>query len=297
MDWLNYHHLLYFWAVAKEGSIVKASETLMLAQPTVSAQIRRLEDSLGEKLFKRSGRSLVLTEVGHMVYGYADEIFGLGRELMQTVKQGASGKRLRLSVGVTDAVPKLVAREILRPAIDMEAHVICREGKAEALLTDLGSHRLDILISDEPAPPNARVKTFNHHLGRSAITFFAAPKLAEKLKRGFPKSLNGAPALLPADTTALRRSLERWFDALRIRPHIVAEFEDSALLKAFAQDGDGFFAVPDVVKSEIAARYGAKPIGKTDKCREDFYAVSAERKLKHPAVVAITEAAREELLG
>jgi len=296
MEWLNYHHLLYFWTVAKEGSIVKASESLMLAQPTISAQIRQLEQSLGEKLFKRSGRSLVLTDVGHAVYGYADEIFSLGREMMQTVRQGTSGRRLRLAVGVTDAVPKLIAREILKPAIEMKAHVVCREGKSAGLLTELASHRLDILISDEPAAPNARIKTFNHHLGRSPLTFFAAPKLADDLKPGFPKSLHRAPALLPADTTTLRRNLDRWFSSLGIEPEIVAEFEDSALLKAFGQDGEGFFAVPDVIKSEISVRYGVKAIGKTDKCREDFYAVSIERKLKHPAVVAITEAARSDLL-
>ncbi len=296
MQWLNYHHLLYFWTVAKEGSIVKASETLMLAQPTISAQIKQLEESLGEKLFRRSGRSLVLTDFGQMVFGYAEEIFGLGRELMQTVNQGAAGPRLRLSVGVTDSVPKLVAREMLRPALDMGVHVVCREGKSVPLLTELALHRLDLVLTDEPAPPDTRVKTFNHHLGRSDIIFFAAPRLANKLKKGFPQSLDGAPALLPAETTALRRSLNRWFDSLRIEPKIIAEFEDSALLKTFAQDGNGFFAVPSVIASEIVSLYKMKAVGQTNKCREDFYAVSAERKLRHPAVVAITETARTDLL-
>ncbi len=300
MEWLNYHHLLYFWAVAREGSIAKAAEVLFVAQPTISTQIKSLEKSLGQKLLQRSGRGLVLTEVGQIVYGYADDIFSLGQEMMSSLKQRPSGRPLRLAVGVVDSLPKLVTREILKPVFKRRkrsTHVICREGKIDPLLAELAMHRLDIVLCNEPIRAQASVKSYNHLLGESGISFFAAPKLATKLKRGFPQSLDGAPALLPTDNTSLRRKLDRWFQANGIQPMLLGEFEDLALMKAFASEGHGFTAIHTVIQSEISSSHGIKPIGDAEGCSDEFYAVSVERKLHHPAVIAITEQARDRLFS
>ncbi len=298
MDWLNYHHLLYFWKVAAEGSIARASEELRLAPPTISAQIRSLEEALGEQLFHRTGRRMVLTEVGQTVFSYSEEIFALGQELMNVVRRRpAGGGPLRLNVGISDAVAKLVVREILKPAfaLPQSVHVICREGADARLLAELAAYRLDIVLADKPASGAVHVKTFDHQLGECGLTFFAAPQLAAELAPEFPSSLDGAPAMLPTRNTAMRRSLERWFDSIDVIPRVVAEFEDTALLMVFAADELGFFAVPSVIEEEIERLYDVSPIGQTNDCREQFFAISAERKLKHPAVVAITEAARSEL--
>lgn len=296
-EWLNYHHLLYFWAVARTGSIAKAAEELMLAPPTICGQIRDLEGQLKQKLFRRSGRQLVLTEMGEVVFGYAEEIFSLGRELANVV-QGQPGNRpLRLTVGVEETVPKLMAREILKPVLRLSPPVrlICREGTADQLLMELANHRLDIVLSDQPARSSVKVKVFSHPLGECGLTFLAAPSLAERLKGGFPQSLHRAPALLPGHHTAMRRTLERWFDSLGIEPVIIGEFDDSALAKVFGSDGFGFFAVPSAVGAEIAQRYTVEAIGTLAEQTERFYAISAERKLKHPAVLAITDQARSLL--
>lgn len=294
MDWLNYHHLRYFCAVAKEGGLRQAAEKLHVSQPSISAQIRQLEEALGEKLFRRQGRSNVLTDAGQIALRYADEIFNLGRELTSAIKQNPSAQAIRLHVGVADALPKLVTHEILKPVFEMSQaiHVICREGKAEDLIGQLASHRLDIVLSDEPASSAHQSRVFNHHLGESGATFCAERRLAAQLKRGFPKSLHRAPALLPADTTAFRRSLEKWFQATGIRPHVVADFEDAALMKVVAAEGKGFIALPSVVTEEATARYGFHVIGATDRCRDNFYAITAERRITHPAVTLITESAR-----
>jgi LysR family transcriptional activator of nhaA len=299
MDWLNYHHLLYFWVVAREGSIAKASEELRLAQPTISGQIRALEESLGEKLFRRSGRGLVLTEFGRMVYAQANEIFSLGRELMETVKGRPTGRPLRLAVGVADVVPKLVAYRLLEPAMRLPEpiRVVCREDEPERLLADLALHKLDIVISDAPVPPSVKVRAFGHLLGESGVSFLASTELARAHRRHFPRSLDGAPVLLPSDGTAMRRSLEQWFAAEGVRPAIVGEFDDAALAMAFAQAGAGLVSVPDVVAAEVREQYGLRPVGPATGVSERYYAISAERKLKHPAVVAISEAARAELFG
>lgn len=299
MEWLNYHHLLYFWVVAREGSIAGACEKLYLTQPTISAQLRALERSLGEKLFTRVGRSLVLTEVGQVVFRYADEIFSLGRELTDTLKGRSRGRPVRFLVGVVDVLPKLIAYRLLEPALRLAGpiHIVCREGKLDRLLADLAVHELDLVLADAPIGPTIKVRAFNHLLGECGVTIFGTAPLAAAYRRGFPRSLAGAPLLLPTDNTMSRRSLEQWFAAEDIHPLNVGEFEDSALLKEFGQSGDGLFPGPSVIEREIQRRYGVRVVGRLAGVRERFYAISGERKLKHPAVIAISEAARQKLFG
>ena len=297
MEWLNYHHLLYFWLVAREGGLVPAGKLLRLTHPTLSAQIHALEDRLGEKLFMRVGRKLELTEAGRVAYRYAEEIFGLGRELMGALQGREGGRPARLSIGVTDTVPKLVVRRLLQPALALAQPVrlVCAEGSHQQLLADLALHALDLVLSDAPVPPGSPVRAFNHLLGECGVTFFAAPALAPAYRRGFPRSLDGAPMLLPLESLPLRRSLDQWFGSLGVRPRVVAEFADNALLKVFGGDGLGVFPAPTAVAAEVAAQYGVRPVGKTDAVKERFYAISIERRLKNPAVVAVCETARLEL--
>ncbi len=299
MEWLNYHHLLYFWAVARHGSVTKASEELRLAQPTVSGQIRTLEDALGEKLFRKSGRSLVLTETGHVVYSYADEIFSLGRELMDTLKGRPTGKPLKLRVGITDVMPKLISYRLLQPAFAMDDQVqlVCHEDKTERLLADLAVRGLDLVLADAPLSPGVRVRAYNHFLGECGITFFATRELSEAKRRSFPRSLDGAPMLLPTENTLLRSSLDHWFEKEGIHPNVVAEFEDSALMKVFGEYGAGIFPAPSIVEKEIRETYGSRVVGRTDEVKERFYAITVERRIKHPAAVAISEFARGQLFG
>jgi LysR family transcriptional regulator, transcriptional activator of nhaA len=297
MEWLNYHHLRYFWTVAKEGSLKKAAEKLHVSQPSISGQLSELEEALGEKLFRRSGRTKVLTDAGQVAYRYADEIFTLGRELVNAVKQRPTAQALRLYVGVADSFPKLVTNEILKPVFTMRqpVHVICREGKLEDLLGQLAAHRLDIVLADEPASSGTKVRTFNHPLGESSTSFCASAKLAATLKKGFPKSLHEAPALLPSDNTALRRVVEAWFREISVQPRVVAEFEDLALMKVMAAEGRGFIVLPSVVADEAVHRYGLRVLGTTDACRVQFHAITAERRIAHPAVALITDQARNHL--
>ncbi|MFN7952055.1 MAG: transcriptional activator NhaR [bacterium] len=299
MEWLNYHHLLYFWVVAREGSIAKATRELRLAQPTISGQLRMLERSLGTRLLRREGRGLVLTEMGQIVYRYADEIFSIGRELMDTVKDRPTGRPLRFTVGIADAIPKLVAYRLIEAALKLPEPValVCREDQPERLLGQLALHELDLVISDGPLPPGVSVRAFNHLLGECGVAFHAAPELAKQLRKGFPRSLHGAPMLMPSEHTSLRRALEQWFDAQEIRPRTVAEFDDTALLKTFGQSGLGVFPVSTVIENEAMRQYGSRRIGVTEDVRERFYAISAERRLKHPAVLAICDLAREKLFG
>jgi LysR family transcriptional activator of nhaA len=299
MEWMNYHHLLYFWTVAKEGSIVKACEQLRLAQPTVSAQIRALEESLGDRLFNRVGRRLALTEFGRMVFGYADEIFGLGRELLEATKGRAPERPLRLVVGVSDSLPKSLVHKLLTPALEMPApvHLICHEDHPEKLLAQLATMDLDVALTDSPSMPAVRVKTFNHLLGSCGVTLFAAAVLAKRLKSGFPESMNGAPMLLPLENSTLRRSLDQWFDANGIRPRLIGEFQDSALAKAFGQAGLGVFAAPSAVEEDVRKNYGVTPLGRITTLVESYYAISVERRFKHPALVAIQQAARERVFA
>ncbi len=297
MGSLNFKHLRYFWVVAKAGGIARASERLHLTPQTISGQISGFEGLLGYKLFARAGRRLVLTEAGRVALSYADEIFTLGEELEGVLRSPAEGRPLQFSVGVADAVPKVVAYRLLEPAVRLPEplRIVCREGRLASLLGDLAVHRLDIVISDSPMPAAVNVKGFNHLLGECGVTFFATAKLARKHKGSFPRLLDGAPLLLPGEHAAVRPRLMRWFDAQRIHPRIVGEFDDSALLKAFGRAGAGIFAAPSAIAEQVRRQYGVMAIGRTEAVTEVFYAISVERRLTHPAVVAITSAARREL--
>lgn len=294
---MNYHHLLYFWTVAREGGLVAAGKTLRLSHPTLSAQIRTLEEQLGEKLFTKVGRKLQLTDTGKVAYRYADEIFSLGREMVDAVKGRNVGRPLRLEVGIADVVPKLVVRRLLQPALELPEPVqlVCFEGSFERLLADLALHTLDIVIADAPVPPGSPVRAFSHLLGETGISFFGSKALATAHRRAFPESLDGAPFLLPLEHLTLRRALNQWFAKHRVVPRVVAEFEDSALLKAFGADGLGVFTAPTAVEDEVISQYGAHLVGRTTEVKERFYAISVERRQRHPAVPAIFEAARDEL--
>jgi len=297
MQWLNYHHLLYFWTVARAGSAARASEELRLTQATVSAQLKSLEQSLGEKLFRKAGRHSVLTDTGKLVFSYADEIFSLGQEMIGSLKGRPEGRLARLTVGVADVLPKLVAYQLIEPALRLPElyRIVCREGANEELLSALALHDIDVVLTDAPIDPAVNVKAFSHLLGECAMLLFGRRNLADKYRRGFPKSLDGAPFLLPTRNTTARRSLDQWFDAQRIHPRIVAEFEDSALLSVFGQHGLGLFVAPSAIGAEVQKQYEVKVVGRIADVRERFFAISLDRKLRHPAVLAISEAARVRL--
>jgi LysR family transcriptional activator of nhaA len=299
VEWFNFHHLRYFWTVARKGGVRKAADELHVSQPSISAQLRLLEDSLGEKLFKRSGRNLVLTEIGDLVLTYADEIFSAGRELMNAVKQRPGGRLLRLNVGMTDSISKMMGFEFLKPAIRFSepVHVVCRMAAIEVLVNQLQAHRLDIVLADEPASSSLKAKTFNHRLGRSGVTFCAVPAIAKKLRRNFPQSLNGATALLPTENMGMRAVLETWFDTKGIHPRLLGEYEDSALMVFCATAGRGFTVVPTVVAREVLKHWGLRVIANVDECGTEFYAITAERRVKNPAAMAITEHAYSELFA
>jgi LysR family transcriptional activator of nhaA len=299
MAWLNYHHLLYFWTVARLGSIAKATSELHLTQPAISAQLRTLERALGEKLFMKSGRNLVLTDVGRLVFRYADEIFTIGRELQETLSGRPTGRAPRFTVGIADAMPKLLAFRLLEPALESTGPIrlVLREDKPERLLADLAIHALDLVLADAPVSPAVKVRAHSHLLGESSVTIFGAPSLARAYRRRFPSSLDGAPFLLPTDNSVLRRSLDQWFDRQSIRPLPVAEIEDSALLKVFGQRGIGLFAAPTVMETEVQRQYAVTVVARIDDIRERFYAISAERKITHAAVLAITRGARRDIFG
>lgn len=293
-EFLNYHHLRYFWTVATEGSLKRASEKLKVSQPSMCTQIKLLEASLGETLFRPSGRSLVLTEFGQLIHGYAEEIFTLGGEILRATKQAPGIRGLRLHVGIVDSFPKLMSYDVLRPVLDHvpPVQLTCHEGKLADLVSQLNTHRIDVVLSDEPASPGITGKVFNHLLGTSAITFCAMPGLAKKLKGRFPRNLHGAPALLPTQNCNLRRDVEKWFRSTGLEPRVVAEFEDAALTKIVATSGHGFIAVPTVVAAEAVERYGFVPIGRTKEVEAQFFAITAERRFTHPAILAITERLR-----
>lgn len=299
MPWINYHHLLYFWMVAKEGSIAEAAKRLRLSQPTISTQIRLLEEVLEVELFDRSGRRLVLTEAGRTALRYAEEIFGLGREMVDVLHDRPTGRPLQMTVGVTNVVPKLIAYRLLVPALGLPGglHVVCREDRFDSLLAQLARHELDLVLSDAPIGSDISVKAFNHLLGSCGVTFFAAPALARKVRRGFPSSFDRAPFLLPMPGSSVRRELDRWFDKLDLRPEVVGQFDDSALLKVFGQSGVGVFAGPSAIEQEIKREYDVQVVGRTDEIQERFYAITVERRLKHPGVLAISESAKATLFG
>jgi LysR family transcriptional activator of nhaA len=297
MEWLNYHHLLYFWLVAREGSVARACALLDLAQPTISGQLHQLEKRLKAKLFERVGRRLVLTDTGRLVYRYAEEIFTLGRELQDVLKGRSPGRPIRFVVGVAAMLPKLMVHHLLEPAVQLAEPIqlICHDGEPEPLLAQLALHELDLVLTDSPANPALKLRAFSHFLGECGVTICATPQLARTYRRGFPRSLDGAPMLLPTMDATLRRSLEEWFDAEGIRPVLRGEFADGALLKVFGQMGAGIFPVHTAVEEGVKRQFRVQVVGRVETIRERFYAISLERRLTHPAVVAISETARRRL--
>jgi LysR family transcriptional activator of nhaA len=294
---LNLKHLRYFWAVASHGSIARAAETLYLTPQTISGQLRDLEEQIGEKLFSREGRNLALTETGRLVFSYADEMFRLGIELQDALAGRSPGSTMTIKVGVAMVVPKLLAFRVLEPVLQMPqpVHMICHEAPLVDLLADLSVHKLDMVLADSPVNPALNIRAYNHALGESGISFFATAVQADALRASFPQGLDGHPMLMPSSSSNLRRDLQNWFERYGISPRIVAEFEDRALMKAFGEGGGGVFTSPTAVEQDVLQKYGVSVIGRTDEITERFFAISAERRIKHPAVSAITEAARNKL--
>jgi len=297
MRQLNYHHLLYFWMVVREGGVARAGVRLRLAQPTISGQVRALEDAFGEKLFERIGRRLQLTEMGRLVYRYADQIFTLGRELEETLAGRSPDRSLRLLIGVANVVPKLVTCRILESVfrLPIPVRVTVHEDRHERLLAELALQEIDLVLSDSPVGPGVNVRAFNHPLGECGVTIFAAPKLAAKYRAGFPHSLAGAPFLLPTEAAGIRRELDQWFESKRIQPRVAGEFNDSALVDAFGQAGLGLFTAPSAIESQVRRQYGVQIVGRVQGVRQHYYAISIQRRLKHPAVIALIETARRTL--
>ncbi len=297
MDWLNYHHLFYFWTVAKAGTVSAAAERLHLARPTVTSQVRELEKSVGQKLLRQQGRGLVLTEFGQKIFDYAEEIFSIGHELREFVKTGQPGRRQKFRVGMPDVVPKLIAFELLKPALvgPEPPRMECCEGKLTDLLADLAIHRLDLVLSDSPVPATLDVNVYSHKLGECGLSILATPSLAKKYRKGFPNSLTNAPILLPTSLTAVRRSLDRWMEDRKVFPEIVAEFEDSALLKVFGQAGQGVFPVPSAIEDLVKKQYGAWLVGRIPEVLDTFYVISVEKRVQHEAAIRIMSQARNKL--
>jgi LysR family transcriptional activator of nhaA len=296
---LNYKQLHYFWAVAKAGSIVRASERLHLTPQTLSGQIGLLEEALGVTLFLRVGRRLELTETGRLTLSYADEVFQIGSELEEALRSRPESRSIQFRVGVDDAVPKSIAYRLLTPAMTLAqpVRIVCREDKLTRLLVELAIQRLDLILADRPMPAGTNIKGYSHKLGECGITFFAEPRLAAQFSDKWPDILEIAPLLIPGKEAAVRTPLMRWFDIHQIRPRIVGEFDDSALMQAFGQAGTGIFIAPSVMADEVQRAHGVIVIGETDEVTEQFYAISMERRLTHPAVVAINDAAQKELFG
>jgi len=294
---LNLKHLRYFWSVASHGSITKAAEILYLTPQTISGQLRDLEQQVGAKLFERDGRNLVLTETGRLVFSYADEMFRLGIELQDVLAGHTPGAALTLKVGVANIVPKLLTYRVLEPVLRMPESVrlVCHEAPLVDLLADLAVHKLDVVLADSQISPTLNIRAFNHLLGESGISFFATPAQAEKMGGHFPENLNDAPMLMPSSGSNLRRNLETWFHRHTISPVVVAEFDDRALMKAFGEHGNGVFSSPSAVEQDVLEKYGVVVIGRTQEITERFFLISAERRIKHPAVSEITEAARNKL--
>ena len=299
MDWLNYHHLHYFWVIAREGSIKQACKVLSLSQPALSAQLATLENSIGEKLFSRIGRKLVLTDVGQEAYRYAEEIFTLGQELTNTLKGGQSSQPVRLVVGIAEVVPKMVAYKLLKAAYKEFEHIkiVCWEGRLERLLGELALHTLDIVLTDAPAPATVSIKAHSHLLGETDVTIFGTERLGRHYRRKFPQSLDGAPFLLPTNNSVLRRGMEEWFRRHQINPLIVGEFEDGATMKAFGQEGHGLFPGSSVVAREITRQYQVRTVGHIAELTERFYGITVDRRIKHPAVLAISKSAKDTVFA
>lgn len=299
MDWLNYHHLLYFYTVAREGTIARASELLLLSPSTISVQIKTLEEALDTPLFERVGRNLVMTPEGQVAYSYAEEIFGLGQELLDTFRERPVGRPQRLTVGIADVVWKDIAYQLVQPAtrLDHAVRLRCVEGTFDELLAALAVHHVDVVIADAPIGPAVNVKAYNHQLGECGVALFGRSDLVERYGEGFPESLDGAPILLPTEKTALRRSMMQWFQTQGVRPRVVAEFDDSALMMSFGANGDGLFPAPVVVAEDIELRYPVERLATLQGVEQRFFAISVERRIKHPAVQAICAEARDTLFG
>ena len=295
---MNFKHLHYFWRVAKAGGVARASEQLHLTPQTISGQIGLLEEDFGTPLFVKKGRNLELTDAGRLALDYAQDIFALGSELEDSLRNyPAGGRPVEFRVGVADAVSKSIAYRLIEPATHLPTlvRIVCRESKLDSLLAELAAHRLDLVIADAPIPPSVSVRAYNHRLGESGVSFLAAPGVFKRCKGKFPACLDGAPMLVPGDGAAVRPRLDRWRDANKLRPRVVGEFDDSALMKAFGQRGAGVFIGPTVLESEIETQYGVKTLGRTQEIVEEFFAISVERRVTHPCVVAITKAARNKL--
>lgn len=299
MRHLNYGHLLYFWVVAREGSIAQAARVLHVTPQTISGQLKLLDEAVGERLFDRSGRNLILSSTGRTVYQYAEEIFSLGAELAQVVSGHREGVPRVINVGVVESIPKLIASQILSPVLDddRQPRLHCVEDSLERLLAELAVHKLDMVLSDQPLPAGLHVRAFNHQLGESNVSFFARRVDARRYSKAFPACLDDAPMLLPTSSSALRRRLEDWFEDHGISPWVVAEFGDSALLKAFGQSGGGVFPGPTAIEDDICRMYSTRVIGRTDEVRERYYAISPEQRLKHPTVALMIERARNRLFA
>jgi len=297
---MNFKHLHYFWVTAKAGGIVRAGEQLNTTPQTLSSQIKLLEERLGRKLFRKVGRRLELTDEGRVALSYADEIFALGGDLEARLRQEQPGSRqLELRVGVADSVSKMVAYQLLEPALDlgMHLHLSCHEGKFQDLLGQLAVHKLDLVLADEPLPRKVSVKAFNHALGQSPMSFFAAPELKARIKGRFPACLNDAPLLIQGQASAIRPQLEAWLSRHQLHPRIVAEFDDGALMQAFGRQGRGVFTAPSVLEASTCEQYGVAVLGRSEELVEEFFAISVERRITHPGVAAITQAARDRLFG
>ncbi len=295
---MNFKHLHYFWVTAHAGGIVRAGERLHTTPQTLSAQIKLLEDRLGKRLFRKSGRRLELTDEGRIALRYADEIFNLGSELETAMREARDGaKVIEFRVGVADSVAKSVAYHLLEPALTLPEPVrlICVEGKFTDLLGQLALHRLDLVIADEALSRQVSVKAFNHPLGRSPMSFFCAPQLQRTLRGEFPRCLDDAPMLIQGASSSVRQQFEPWLTRHRLHPRIVGEFDDGALMKAFGREGRGVFMSPTVLEDETTVQYGVKTIGRTDELVDEFFAISIERRIRHPCVAAITEAAQNQL--
>ncbi len=292
---INYKHLRYFWMVAKEGSIAKASKLLFLTPQTISGQLTQLEGQLGVKLFEKSGRNLKLTQSGKIVQSYANDIFSLGNELQEVIHNKPSKRIPHLKAGIANSIPKSIAYHLLEPVLHLDEpmRIICREDNLSTLLSELAEHKLDIVISDRAMPGSKEMKGFNHNLGKCGLTFFATQSLIDTMKGGFPECLDNMPLLLPGETSSIKNKLMLWFRNKNIFPYILAEFDDGSLMKAFGQKGTGVFVAPSITASEVEASYNVKIIGETEEVMESFYAVSMDRKIKHLGVVTILKHARE----
>jgi len=299
MAGLNYKHLRYFWMVAKSGSIARASEQLHLTPQSISGQLTEFESALGVELFRRAGRGLELTETGQRMLGYADQIFTLGNELLESLREDALPQSVPFRVGIADSVPKMVAYRLVEPSLTSSEPIklICREGRLTTLLADLAVHRLDMVIADRPMPDNLNVRGYDHFLGESGVSIFGARSMQPKNAKPFPAILDGMPFLMPGSDVALHPRLLRWFEAERLRPHVVGEFDDSALMMAFGQAGSGWFAAPTAIEDHVVRQYEVAVLGRVDTVREQIYAITNERKLTHPVIAAICRVAQHDIFG